>query len=330
MTTDTEPAVAGPFEHEALFYDTESAFVAGTVEFITDGLHTNEPVLVVVAADRIAALQSALGNDAERVEFADMRTVGRNPARIIPMWQEFGARHPAKALRGVGEPVWPGRRPAELVEAQCHELLLNLAFADATDMRLLCPYDRHALTRDAIGEAHRSHPSLRDEQRTRVSDAFCADIAAAALTAVLPPAPERLDALAFDGTSLRAVRRRVEEHARHFGLDTRRTADFVLAVDEVATNSVRYGGGTGVMRCWEAEDSLVCEVRDLGRITDPLVGRVRPAPDEISGRGLWIANQLCDLVQVRSDASGSAVRLHMLTTVRELRVALQHPAPKLL
>jgi anti-sigma regulatory factor (Ser/Thr protein kinase) len=311
MTTDAEPAVAGLLEHEALFYDSESAYVAGTIEFITDGLRANEPVLVMVASDRIAALQSALGADATRVEFADMRTVGRNPARLIPHWQEFGARHRGEAVRGIGEPVWPGRRAAELVEAQCHELLLNLAFAEAVNLRLLCPYDRDALTRDAISQAHKSHRSLRNEQETRVSDAFCSDIATEVLTAPLPSVPERVNAIGFDGTSLVAVRRHTAEHARRYGLDARRTGDFVLAVDEVATNSVRYGGGTGVMRCWEAEDALVCEVRDRGHITDPLVGRVRRAPADISGRGLWIANQICDLVQVRSDASGSAVRLHM-------------------
>jgi len=311
MTTDAEPAMAGLLEHEALFYDTESAYAAGAVEFIIDGLRAREAVLVMVAGDRVAALRSALGSEATRVEFADMRTVGRNPARIIPRWQQFRALHPGEALRGIGEPVWPGRRPAELVEAQCHELLLNLAFADRANLRLLCPYDRDALPQDAIDHAHWSHPLLRDERETRVSDAFCGDIATAVLTAPMPPVPESADAVGFDGTSLRAVRRRVEEQAHRYGLDARRTGDFVLAVDEVATNSVRYGGGTGVMRCWEAEDALVCDIRDRGRITDPLVGRVRPAFSDVSGRGLWIANQVCDLVQVRSNASGTAVRLHM-------------------
>ena len=32
--------------------------------------------------------------------------------------------------------------------------------------------------------------------------------------------------------------------------------------------------------------------------------------DRAGGRGLWIANQLCDLVQVRSGAAGTTVRLH--------------------
>ena len=36
-----------------------------------------------------------------------------------------------------------------------------------------------------------------------------------------------------------------------------------------------------------------------------------PAADGEGGRGVWIANQLCDLVQVRSGEDGSVVRLHL-------------------
>jgi hypothetical protein len=41
------------------------------------------------------------------------------------------------------------------------------------------------------------------------------------------------------------------------------------------------------------------------------VGRTPPSPDQRAGRGLWLANQLCDLVQIRSTEAGTVVRLHM-------------------
>ena len=88
----------------------------------------------------------------------------------------------------------------------------------------------------------------------------------------------------------------------------------MLAVDEVATNSYRYGGGGGTLRTWASGGGLVCEVRDGGRFSDPLVGRRRPSSDRIGGRGLWIANQLCDLVQVRSSGEGAVVRLYARPT----------------
>jgi len=84
----------------------------------------------------------------------------------------------------------------------------------------------------------------------------------------------------------------------------------VLAVNELATNSIRYGGGRGEMLLWREGQTLLCEIRDEGHITDPLVGRSRPAPEANNGRGLWLANQLCDLVQIRSSPAGSRVRVH--------------------
>jgi anti-sigma regulatory factor (Ser/Thr protein kinase) len=311
MAVDRTPGSPGTFQHEALLYDTERACVAGTVDFITEGLRGGEPVLVMIAPERIAAVQSAIGRDAGSVRFADMRTVGRNPARIIPVWQQFAAIHPNTPLRGVGEPVWAERQPAELVEAQCHELLLNLAFAGTAGLHLLCPYDRARLDGDTITHAHASHPTVRDQQGSRASNDYCDDIAAAVLHAPLLPAPDEARTLVFDAARLRDVRGLAQTAAQHHGLEAGSADDFVLAVDEVATNSVRYGGGTGLLRCWESEGVLMCEVRDRGRIKDPLVGRIRPVPDDVSGRGLWIANQVCDLVQVRSDPSGSVVRLHM-------------------
>jgi anti-sigma regulatory factor (Ser/Thr protein kinase) len=81
----------------------------------------------------------------------------------------------------------------------------------------------------------------------------------------------------------------------------------VLVVHELATNSVRHAGGAGALRFWEEPGGLYCEVRDRGRISDPLAGRFRPQGD-VSGYGLWLVNQLADLVQMRSSAAGTVVR----------------------
>jgi anti-sigma regulatory factor (Ser/Thr protein kinase) len=94
------------------------------------------------------------------------------------------------------------------------------------------------------------------------------------------------------------------------GLGADPSDDLELAVDEIAANSLLHGGGRGVLRIWVEGSSLVCEVADDGVITDPLVGRREPALDRTGGRGLWLANQLCGLVQIRSGAAGTTVRLH--------------------
>jgi anti-sigma regulatory factor (Ser/Thr protein kinase) len=127
----------------------------------------------------------------------------------------------------------------------------------------------------------------------------------------LPEAPADAAVFSFGLTDLRAVRALVSQRAANAGLTQDRTDDFVVAANEVATNSVRYGGGRGTVRLWEDAGALVCEMRDRGRIAQPLVGRERPPTDRDGGAGLFLANQFCDLVQLRSSADGTTVRLHV-------------------
>ena len=107
------------------------------------------------------------------------------------------------------------------------------------------------------------------------------------------------------------MRRFVYEQADESGLGTAQAHDLALAVNEVATNSIRHGGGSGILRFWTEGSTAICEIADAGRIEDPLVGRGRPAPDLGSGYGLWLATQVCDLVQIRTFRGGSVVRLHV-------------------
>jgi anti-sigma regulatory factor (Ser/Thr protein kinase) len=117
--------------------------------------------------------------------------------------------------------------------------------------------------------------------------------------------------MGFGRCDLKAVRRLVGAVAAEAGFEGDRIADLALAVTEAASNSVLHGGGAGTLTLWRAPGQVVCEVRDQGRIRDPLAGRARPAPDRPGGRGMWLINELCDLVQVRCLADGSVVRLEL-------------------
>ncbi len=214
-------------------------------------------------------------------------------------------------MRGVGEPIWSGRSPAQLVEAQRHESLLNVAFQGSGDWALLCPYDVSALPEAVITEARRSHPVLRSQGMEVASETSDPEtMADAHLTAPLPEPAVRPHRLEFGLRELQAVRQLVEAVASEAGMGRDRAWDLVLAAGEVATNSVVHGGGTGVLMVWVEAGGVVCEIRDRGRVSDPLVGRERPGL-ETGGRGVWMVNQLCDLVQIRVFATGTAVRLHM-------------------
>jgi anti-sigma regulatory factor (Ser/Thr protein kinase) len=295
-------------------YAGDDGFVDGTAPFVRDGLEAEEPIAVMVPARHLDALREELGRDAEHVFMADMEEVGANPARIIPAWRDFAvsSARPGQAMRGIGEPIWASRTPAQLIECQRHESLINVAFADVAGFRLLCPYDVEALDPAVVEEARRSHPIVCEGGCERESGVYRGEEESGAPFDVqLPEPPVPTDRIPFGFAELRTMREIVERRAAVAGLGFERSQDLVLAVGEVTTNSVRHGGGRGVLRVWEDDPWLVCEVRDRGRIDRPLAGRERPSYDRPGGRGLWLANQLCDLVQVRAFAHGGVVRLHM-------------------
>ena len=311
-TPATSPA--DRFRHEALLYSGWAEFIAGTVPFIRGGLEAGEPVLVVESAAKIDMLRMALGHDADEVLFADMGEVGSNPARIIPAWHDFVARQTdsGRRLRGIGEPIWKGRSDDELIECQRHESLLNVAFGRGLPWWLMCPYDTENLDEAVIDEARRSHEYITERASgNKRSEMFRGlEASGAPFDAPLPEPGTSVGHLSFKSDDLVSVRKLVFRHARAARLALRRADELVTAVNEVATNSVRHGGGSGSLRLWQDRSSMVCEVRDNGRFNRPLVDRERPSRDITAPRGLWLANQLCDLVQIRSLPEGTVVRLH--------------------
>jgi anti-sigma regulatory factor (Ser/Thr protein kinase) len=272
-------------------------------------LAEGESILVAVQQHKIDLLREALEGDAAAVRFADMDEIGSNPARIIPVWQQFASRHAAAGARGIGEPISPGRGPDELTECQRHEALLNTAFDGGRGWRLACPYDTSALEPSVIEEALRSHPIVTDADGPRASSTF-SELAAPFAGTLPEPRTEAIES-EFGLPELPAARQLVMEMASAAGLGEERTANLVLATNEVAGNSVRHGGGEGRLRIWREDEVLFCEVADRGRIDHALAGRIVPEFGQPDGRGLWIANQLCDLVQIRSSELGTVVRLHM-------------------
>jgi anti-sigma regulatory factor (Ser/Thr protein kinase) len=299
------------FRHEALLYAGEADFLLGTLAFIRQGIEHGEPVLVVEGPDKTALLRRELGEDASHVMFADMAEVGANPARIVPAWRAFVDQHPgARGLRGIGEPIWAARPDDELVECQRHEALLNVAFEGGTPWRLLCPYDTTALPASVIDEARRSHPYVIERHVELPSPQYrgVSESGSAFIDGPLSAPPDSAATLAFDAFGLGEVRRLVADVAHEAGQDAAATMDLVAAANEVATNSVRHGGGSGTVVAWQDRGSVVCEVRDRGRYTAPLADRERPRGTG-GPSGLWLANQLCDLVQIRRYATGTVVRL---------------------
>lgn len=293
-----------PFRHEALLYADLDDFTGRTVPVIEGALNGDEPILVAVDLAKIDLLRDHLGSGSAAVLWTDVREIGRNPARIIPIWRRFLAAHGSGGrIWGVGEPVWAGRSRAALEEAQLHEELLNVAFAGATGFTLLCPYDTGGLAPDVIREAHRSHPHVGGEPWT------CPDPQAASTPFDPEPAPALTVAelIVDDPSPARLVS---FLQASPAALDAGRTVDLAIAIAAVVTY-LRGGDGPSHLRVWPEMGGAVAEIDGLAGVADALAGREWPPPCDGVARGLWLANQFCDLVRVRGLGSGTTVRLHL-------------------
>jgi anti-sigma regulatory factor (Ser/Thr protein kinase) len=294
--------------HLGFLYHGVSEYVDTIADFVGEGLTAGEPAMVAVPSRKVDLLQASL--KAYGAHYVDMTELGRNPGRIIPAVHEFVDQYNGGPVRFVGEPVWLGRNADEMAEAVRHEALINLAFAQSP-VTVLCPYDSDVLPKRVIDASWRIHPVVIDGGSARISGRYGDPEAVYADDAwPLAPTPPNAKAREFR-TDMDLTRMR--SWVQHFGwsanLTLDRVDDLVLAVSEVASNSVRHGGGAGTLTLWcDDRGAVVSQVRDKGHIADPLVGRYPPGPD-LEVNGLWLVNQLCDLVQIRSGPDGTRIRL---------------------
>jgi anti-sigma regulatory factor (Ser/Thr protein kinase) len=300
------------FDHPALFYRDADDYLAGTLPFIRAGLDAGDPVLVAVPGANLTHIRDGLGSAADQVRMHDMTVAGRNPGRIIPaVLLAFVAAHPGRRARIIGEPIWPGRDEVEYPACAQHEALINTAFA-GQDAAILCPYDIEHLDQQMIDDAYRTHPVLVTATSRWASPDYRDPVAvAASFNRPLPAPPAHAVTVAVEFGELPSLRRFITQQASAAGLTVDRVEDLTLAVSELAANTLEHTDGAGTLAIWTEQSQLVCQLRDTGHLTDPLVGRVPPPSGAAGGRGLVIVNQLCDLVRIHTAPGATTTRLHM-------------------
>jgi hypothetical protein len=299
------------YRHEAFLWHDRADYTDGLVPFITEGLAAGEPVMVATLTEHTDWLREELGPEADQVKFFDMAELGRNPAKIIPAWQKFidsesGASRPA---RGVGEPIWAGRGTDELIECQLHEALLNVAVDPMTPFWLVCAYDAERLDPPVIDEAYRSHPVVIEADAYKGSTLYAGQAhVEVMLGSELPPLAGEPTTIPFTAKNLDRLLMFLKLEGHVAGLALKQATDLATATHGLAAGSMERGATGGVIRMWRQSCSVVCEVVDDTYVDDPLAGRRAPLVDNADA--LWTANQLCDLVQLRSTPVGTTVRLH--------------------
>jgi len=297
------------FAHPALFYQGPWEYLSETIPFIREGLAADEPVAVAVPGPRLELLREALGDRAARVRLVDMTVAGRNPGRIIAeVLRAAVDAHPDRHVRVIGEPIWPGRSDLEYPACVQHEALINLAFAGRS-ATILCPYDVAGLDPAVIADAVATHPTLIQSGTSWPSPGYAPEQVVAEHNRALPE-PSDATVIPFDAARLRRARRSSAEYAERAGMADERVDDVLLAVGEMAANSLRHGGGSGVLRLWSDAAHVVFEVADAGVIDDPLVGRTPATPGQLTGRGLRMVNHLADLVRMHTTSDGTVVRAY--------------------
>ena len=296
--------------HAALFYRTPAEYTAGVLPYVEAGVAAGEPVVVASQGRNLELLRAQLDGLGERVAFADLTSIGLNPGRLLGWMRQVNGRRHGQPARYVHEVTWPSRRPEEAGEIIRHEALIN-QIVGSWQVSLLCPYNL-ALGPDVIAGAERTHPALIRGARHHASPSYDPHVP-------VPPEYDRplgdpppdAAVLAYRD-DLAQVRAFTARHAHQAGLPDRRVLDLVIAVAELAANTLVHTGSAGTLGIWATTSEVICQVHDSGRIADPLAGRLRPHPaDPGGGRGLWVANQLCDLVEIRTVRNGTQIRLHM-------------------
>jgi hypothetical protein len=295
--------------NEALLYHDDEELSRVLRSFVADGHAAGEPVLAALPAHNVEVLLPVLGPLTREVRFEDMAVVGRNPNCVLDLYQDWIHAHDGP-VRVIGEVIWPGRSYPEVVEGLRHEALVNQQLGGC-EASILCPFDAERLEPETLRGAEMTHPSLVDgDGARRPSRRYCepAELYAGRRWPQAEPTPP-VSAVEFDG-DLGGLREAVACDPAVASLDPEYRTDLVFAVNEVATNAVRHGDGNCTTRIWRDGSTVVVELCCSSTL-DSAAGRRRPSPDSPDGRGLWLINQLCDLVELRSGDGCTTVRLHM-------------------
>jgi anti-sigma regulatory factor (Ser/Thr protein kinase) len=305
------------FIHEALFHQSGDELLNAVVPFVYDGFQVGESAVLCFTPKTEAMLQRELGYD-PRIAYLTHSEIYANSAGAIAAYQEIVDAYVsagASRVRLVGEATFDSAE-ADRAEWGRYEAVANRAMTHYP-VWAVCAYDTRRLDDDALALARLTHPTVLEGTTRTASYDY---VEPAEFLRRRPAAgPEALESKVpdleiTDLSDLDQFRFELEIMLLHKTRLAQPTADFILAANEVATNSIRYGKPPVTARLWIGDDEFVCTVSDHGDgIPDPFAGYIWPGSrdDDIptGGMGLWLARRLSDRLDIFDGPDGPTVRL---------------------
>ncbi len=298
-------------EHDALIYGSDEVLMTTLVPWLREGLENQNGAIVVTTSPHIDQFRDALGTDEASISFLSSDDWYVRPVQTIAAWRRLladAADTGVTYTRIIGEVRFGATQDLQTSWTR-YESALNAVF-ERSPAWIVCPYDVRELPPAVIDQAWRTHPTVWDSTR-RASDRY--EIPARLLREIVEPGrevtgPPSLE-LEIDGR-LGGIRESVRALGVEAALPRARVEELVLAVSELAGNTVRHAGGGGKLALWLTPQGVVCEVTDQGGgLKDPLAGLVPPKPSASAGMGLWIARQLSDSFAIGAEGNGTTVRI---------------------
>lgn len=304
MTANTNRALV----HDALIYQTDTEFTSALTPLVLEALEQGEKVCAVLSPGSQDLLHQSLNGRTADLHALETLDPARSPARTVAKYYSHivaALKSGANGVRFISELDF-GSTSDERAEWTRYEAVLNVAL-QAQPVWMTCLYDLRQLPEVVISSAHQTHPNAIVQGQRRNTEFV--DPVRSALPIIIPTLflgqvePDR---------ELGEVLHLVRNSCAQAGMTADQTVDLSLVVGELTTNAIEHGAPPVVVRAWLGESSLVYEIIDHGlHPVDPWLGFVPPQPFQRRGRGMWLARQLADRVEIETTETGTSARVEV-------------------
>jgi anti-sigma regulatory factor (Ser/Thr protein kinase) len=296
------------FRHNACVYDSDSDYVARSLDFLRAGLEAGEGGVVAAPRDRLALIRAELDDLPEEVVLLDPAASEDRPARVIAAYHAALIDHLRHfpALRLLTE-VQYGPTASDWRQWIGYEAALSRAFS-GLPVWALCAYDARRAPAAMLEALWRTHPEVIDGER-RASAAYEDP---EEVVRGLGPEPQPLPELRRmpGGANPEALRERLAGLLTAAGVEGQKALAMLVAANEVAANAWHHGTPPVELRVGRHDDRFVCEIVDRGPgFDDPLAGFDPPAERGSRAPGLWVVRQLVWRLEAFAGPAGFTVRL---------------------